>query len=100
MSTITDAQAAAIATAVTQAVLAALNTEAPAVTEPKAPAKADNGFVEWLRETAPARAERKVTNKALAAKLDKTRKGWRGASNRESIWAAAKNGKRVPAVKA
>jgi hypothetical protein len=104
MSARTNAQAIADLTVSVNAILAHLGLDQPAqatapVTPPAQPAKpADNEFVTWLRATAEQRAERKVTNKALAADLDAKRPGWRGAANRERIWAAAKAGKRLPKV--
>jgi len=65
-----------------------------------APAEeAPNEFVTWLRATAEERHARKDTNRALAAELNTARPGWRGAANRDAIWAAAKAGKRIPAVR-
>ena len=67
--------------------LAQANPAAPAKAPKKAKAqpKADDGFVTWLRETAPARAERKATNRELAAAIRKV-----GLEPTGAVWAYAK----------
>lgn len=65
-----------------------------------AQAEAPSEFVTWLRDSAEARHARKAANRETHVPwLDKNRKGWRGAANREAIWTAKKAGTRVPAVK-
>lgn len=81
-----------------KAILAHLQADMPAKTEPqpkavakpaKAQPKAEDDFVTWLRDTAEARAERKAGNRELAA--------WLRAKNLPAngpVWAAAKAGNR------
>ena len=61
---------------------AQVTAPAAPVTQPKAE---DEGFVTWLRETAEARAERKATNRELAAALRKV-----GINPAGPVWEAAK----------
>lgn len=84
--------------AIAQEVALLLTGQQPVASPAPAPAKR-NDFHQWIVDTAPARHARKATNRELAADLDVSRPGWRGASNLQAIWAAAKAGKRVPAVK-
>ena len=65
-----------------------------------AQAPAPNGFVKWLRETAPQRKQRQIDNKALARKL------WaHGITNfhamlpdGRTVWQAAKDGEAVTVI--
>ncbi len=89
MNTLTAAQITAIATeAALAAVTAALAAQEPAkasAAKPKASDAKSEAFVTWLHETAEARAERKATNKTLAAALRKA-----GLEARGAAWDAAK----------
>lgn len=85
-----DALEAAIATLAEgqQAILAALSGQVPAKAVPapkKAPSAKSEAFVTWLHETAEARAERKASNKVLAAALRKA-----GIEANGEPWARAK----------
>ena len=73
-------------------------TRAPARVPARKAGKPDDGFAAWLRDTAPARHARKDRNRTLAKALDEQAPGWRGASNRGEIWAAAKAGTALPEV--
>lgn len=74
-----------------QAILAALNPQAPAKPAPKAQPKAEepNEFVTWLRDTAEQRAARKSSNREMAAWLRS-----KGLEPNGAVWEAAKKGER------
>lgn len=71
--------------------LLAQQADAPAKVErpaPEAP-KADNEFVTWLRDTAPARQARKESNREMAAWLRS-----KDLPTNGPVWEAAKKGNR------
>jgi hypothetical protein len=95
MSTnITTAQIeSAVAAGVAQALAQlGLDTPTPAVAKKAAPAK-DDGFMTWLYDTAEARANRKASNREMAAWLRSKHLPTNGP-----VWEAAKHGERKVTV--